>query len=301
MSPQRPRFPNLVDLENALDGWKASHYGYGMAETGAPLVFVSHAAVDEEIALFLKTVIIGALKGVDVFVSSDPADLPLGDPWVTNILNALAQTRLVLVLTTERGLKRPWVWFETGRTWFSSVRCIPCCLGRTRKSALPAPFNSRQAMNLDETNDLDRLFAACSKELGIVLGALDPKLLVNELIRLDVRAEERQKILEDPFSVERRTEVDDVIRTLDPGSREALRLLLKYGELTQRVARHKVNSAGKMGSNTLLPIGLADRTGWLIKTASDPRPLVSDEEDRYAILTTMRPHIAAWFEKNETI
>jgi TIR domain len=274
-------------------------YAHAITETGAPLIFVSHAAVDEEIALSLKSLISGALKGVEVFVSSDPTDLPLGDPWVTNILNALEQARLVLVLATERGLKRPWVWFETGRTWFSPVRCIPCCLGKTRKSALPAPFNSRQAMNLDETDDLERLFAACSKELGIVLGALDLKLITNDMIRLDVRAEERQKVLEDPFSFEKRKEVDDVIQTLDPGSREALRLVLKYGDLTQRVARDKIQIAGKMGSNTLLPIGLADRTGWLIKTGSDPHPLVSNEEDRYAISPTMKPYIAGWFEKNQ--
>ena len=55
---------------------------------------------------------------------------------------------------------------------------------------------------------------------------------------------------------------------------------------------------GKMRSDTLLPIGLADRTGWLIKTASDPHPNVSHEEDRYAILPTMKPHIAVWFATN---
>jgi TIR domain len=262
-------------------------------------MFVSHAAVDEEIALSLKSLLTESLNGVEVFVSSDPADLPLGDPWVTNILSALERAKLVLVLATDRALKRPWVWFETGRTWFSSVRCIPCCLGKVRKGALPAPFSSPQAMNLDETDDLGRLFAACAKEMGVALGTVDLNKIISDLIRLDVRTEERQKVIEDPFNAEIRQEVDRVIGSLDHGSREALRLVLKYGELTQRVARDKIQVSGKMASNTLLPIGLADRTGWLIKTASDPHPAVSNEEDRYAILPRMKPYIAAWFEKNQ--
>jgi hypothetical protein len=105
---------------------------------------LSHAAIDHEIALSLKSHLQTALPGADIFVSSDPEDLPLGDPWVQTILSALNAANLVLALTTERGLSRKWV--------CSGVPCIPCCLGKVRKHALPAPFSSLIAMNLDEVD-----------------------------------------------------------------------------------------------------------------------------------------------------
>jgi hypothetical protein len=116
-----------------------------MATNESLPIFLSHAAIDHEIALSLKRHLQTALPGADIFVSSDPEDLPLGDPWVQTILSALDTAKLVLALTTERGLSRKWVWFESGRTWFSDVPCIPCCLGKVRKDALPAPFSSLMA------------------------------------------------------------------------------------------------------------------------------------------------------------
>jgi hypothetical protein len=133
---------------------------------GAPLIFLSHAAIDYEIALSLKAYFRQIFPSVEVFVSSDPEDLPLGDPWVEKILSALRDATIVLSLTTERGLSRRWVWFESGRTWFTGTPCIPSCLGKIRKSALPAPFQSLQGVNLDEAEDLRRLIGHCAKKVG---------------------------------------------------------------------------------------------------------------------------------------
>jgi hypothetical protein len=61
----------------------------------AALLFISHAAMDKEIAHHLKEEIQRAYPLVDVFVSSDPEDLPVGDPWVEKILAALDRAKLV--------------------------------------------------------------------------------------------------------------------------------------------------------------------------------------------------------------
>ena len=265
----------------------------------APLIFISHAAVDHEIALSIKRFLQEIFSDVDVFVSSDPEDLPPGDLWVEKILMALENAKLVLSLTTERGLNRKWVWFESGRTWFAGISCIPCCLGKTRKSALPAPFQSLQGMNLDEREDLDRLIKFCAKKLSITPKAADRQLMANELIRLDVRAEERQRGVEDPFSSELTQEVERTMRGFDQGTKEAIKQLLKYGELTEQTVRGLVLQSGKQTNQTMYFIGLETRTGWLIKTQSSPYPNVSRDEDRYKVSDRIRPYLVAWFERNK--
>jgi hypothetical protein len=87
------------------------------------------------------------------------------------------------------------------------------------------------------------------------------------------------------------------MKSLDPGSREALRLVLKYGEMTEGVARSKVQAARLMTDKTLLLIGLETKTGWLLKTQSSPNPRVSRDEDRYEIVPKMKVYLEQYFEK----
>jgi DNA-binding transcriptional ArsR family regulator len=158
------------------------------------VVFLSHAAVDEEIAKHLKEVLQACFPRVDVFVSSDPEDLPPGDPWVQTILGNLAVSRVVLVLATDRGMSRKWVWFETGAGWSRNLRIIPCCLGRTRKGRLAAPFSSYQALNIDEEGDLRILIDTLSKQFDAAAQLPDFRSVASNLTRLDVRAEERERL-----------------------------------------------------------------------------------------------------------
>jgi hypothetical protein len=122
--------------------------------------------------------------------------------------------------------------------------------------------------------------------------------MARELIRLDIRADERQRGVDDPFSSELRQEVERIMKGFDSGTREALRQLLKYGELTEQAVRGLVQQSGKYTNQTMFFIGLENRTGWLVKTQSSPFPNVSRDEDRYKISERVRPHLIAWFERN---
>jgi hypothetical protein len=53
-----------------------AHRGGVVATAHNGVLFVSHAAVDKELASHLKKVIEQAFAGIDVFVSSNPEDLP---------------------------------------------------------------------------------------------------------------------------------------------------------------------------------------------------------------------------------
>jgi len=55
-------------------------------DSASTIVFLSHAAADQAIAGHLKHVIETCFPQINVFVSSDPEDLPPGDPWVQTVL-----------------------------------------------------------------------------------------------------------------------------------------------------------------------------------------------------------------------
>ncbi|HZD30959.1 MAG TPA: toll/interleukin-1 receptor domain-containing protein, partial [Candidatus Angelobacter sp.] len=187
-------------------------------DASPPLIFLSHASVDEEIARSLKSHLEASFPSVLVFVSSDPEDLPPGDQWTEKVLEALKKASLVLVLATQRGLARKWVWFESGHAWHSGVKLIPCCVGKVRKNGLPPPFSLLQSINIDETAGLITLFKAI--ENGLVSSSKTPDIraIVEELVRLDVRCEERQLVNENPDAVELRSDVERIMKSLDPGS-----------------------------------------------------------------------------------
>jgi hypothetical protein len=62
--------------------------GTAVGNSQTSLLFLSHAASDDEIAKYLKQVIETSVAGLNVFVSSDPEGLPPGDPWVEIILKS---------------------------------------------------------------------------------------------------------------------------------------------------------------------------------------------------------------------
>jgi hypothetical protein len=212
------------------------------------VLFLSHAATDKEIANYLKEVIGQVYPSLDVFVSSDPEDLPVGEPLVEKILAALELAKLVVVLATERGLSRKWVWFEAGAGWDRSRKIVTCCAGKTRKNALPPPFSLHTALNLDDVEGSRSFFSLLAEEFGPSDGKIDHDFVTREVARLDVRAEEREKYdaVEDekkPF-VDYRNEVfKKKLDEIGQGGRDLIRFVMTYGE----VDNSRIYSAWRRG------------------------------------------------------
>lgn len=261
-------------------------------------IFVSHAAVDEEIAASVKQFIERALPAHKVFVSSDPGDLKPGDEWVAKILSALETASCILALTTERGLSRKWVWFETGRAWFTKVRLIPCCIGKVRKSGLPAPFSERQAINIDEESGVETLFGALREQFGSLAQPPDYAEFARTLIRLDVRAEERIKISQDPFVSQIMSDIERTMKMLTPAQRETIKQFAIYGELSTAGARLRVKETGVNMDQWSVPSHLITLTGWLISNTGNS---TYDEmqQNVYSINPVVKPHLRAYFSKQE--
>ncbi len=257
-------------------------------------IFISHAAVDEEIAGSVKEFIGKAFPRERVFVSSDPEDLKLGYEWVDKILEALKSTKFVLVLTTKRGLNRKWVWFEAGRTWFSGVPLLPCCVGEVRKGNLPAPFSQRMAANIDDSRDVKVLFDRLREQFGELAEVPDCEEFARMMGRLEVRAEEKAKIIDDPFAVQVMDDIDKTMKRLSPAEQESIKQFAIYEELSAAGAWAHVNRSGVNMDRYSVPSHLMQETGWLI-----PKPGNSENDfsgqNVYIVNSTVKPHLRAYF------
>lgn len=198
------------------------------------LIFLSHAAADEEIATCLKRVIERCFSHVKVFVSSDPEDISGGDPWVEKVLANLKSAQVLLILATERGLNRKWVWFETGAAWSQDRLFIPCCLGKKRKGELPPPFWGYQAFNLDEQGDFLNLMKKLQKQFGPTKNEPEIPEILAEITRLNDRAEERERMRATTHATEHAAITQNILDSLTPPDKDLLRLLLHYGQCDDR-------------------------------------------------------------------
>lgn len=261
-------------------------------------IFISHAASDEEIARFLKDCLTKAFPDRGVFVSSDPEDLKLGEEWVPKILKALDSALVVLVIATERGLSRKWVWFESGRTWFSNVPMFPCCIGRVRKSNLIPPFSLRMGMNLDDERDAKSLFERLQEYVGELGEVPNYDEIARNVIRLDVRAEERAKIAADPFAAEIAADIERTMKSLAPPERETIRQFMMHGSLSTSAAHQKVKDTGMSMERWSVPDHLIRVTGWLIPNPGNG-PYDEMRQNTYTINEEIRPHLRVYFSKHK--
>jgi TIR domain len=261
---------------------------------GAKSIFISHAAVDREIAAGLKQSISMAFPAVEVFVSSDPENLAPGDQWVQKVLTALENASLIIAIVTERGLSRKWVWFESGRAWFSGIKLFPCCLGKLRKSGLEPPFSLIQALNIDVPSDLQNLFNQISQILTKSQLQIDFDELSQELIRLDVRAEQLQKIQDDPNAAEIRKNVERVMNQFPSVRRETVRQFLIHGELNTTTAQRNVRETGAAMEQYWAPGAIARETSWFIASSQNTRDDMYGD-NTYTLKSDIKPYLQEYF------
>ena len=149
-------------------------------------LFLTHAAGDKSLALRLKKALEERIRGLEVFVSSDPSDLPIGEKWPDIVQENLAAAGALLLLTTRRALARPWVWFELGTAWFlPSVPKTPLCFGEVRKNALPAPLTELQGANGEELEDLKDALNRIAVVAGLRADTDNLEALRRELVQLE--------------------------------------------------------------------------------------------------------------------
>ena len=114
-------------------------------------LFMSYYSEDEadaeDIATHLENVF--GTEDLKVFKASRPTSVLPGDAWQDKIIDTLAESDALLVLMTVNALSRPWVNFEIGVTWARKARILMFCDRGMTPAALPTPYNTLQAVDLN--------------------------------------------------------------------------------------------------------------------------------------------------------
>ena len=114
-------------------------------------LFMSYYSEDEADAEDIATHLENVFGNVDfaVFKASRPESVRPGDAWQDKIIDTLAESDALLVLMTVNALGRPWVNFEIGVTWARKARILMFCDRGMTPAALPTPYNTLQAVDLN--------------------------------------------------------------------------------------------------------------------------------------------------------
>ena len=139
-----------------------------------PIVFISHISEEKEIAAALKELVESAfLNMMDVFVSSDPSSIGLGQKWLDSITDALESCVVEVILASPMSIQRPWINFEAGAGWIRKIRVIPICHSGMTPDKLPMPLKLLQAATATEETQLRMILPALARSLDCDLPTID--------------------------------------------------------------------------------------------------------------------------------
>ncbi|MBI1280910.1 MAG: TIR domain-containing protein [Anaerolineaceae bacterium] len=130
------------------------------------LIFISHASPDANVALSFRQMFEDSSESLTdgsnhpvkhllkVYVSTGPDTIALGTDWFKDVLDAMDQANVFVVLMTKNSIQRHWVWFEVGYIWNrwkrgDNVLIIPLF---DPTITLPHPLSTLQGAKLDNPN-----------------------------------------------------------------------------------------------------------------------------------------------------
>lgn len=122
-------------------------------------IFLSHAARDRGLAMFVRDQILASRPGIKVFVASRPGDIRADEDWLIVIQRELRAADAYCVLLTPNSNGRPWVWFETGAAWMSEKKWVIARAGLSQ-NAIPLPLSIRQTYSLEDPDGAREIFRA---------------------------------------------------------------------------------------------------------------------------------------------
>ncbi len=134
-------------------------------------VLISYYSDEEADAEDIKNQLVAAFHqyNPEVFMASRCDSIAPGDNWENKIMNAVNEANLLLVLMSFDALTRPWINFEIGVAWAKSTPILLLCHKGIDPNALPRPYGSLQAINLNGLHREDKLKQIC-EAVSTVLG-----------------------------------------------------------------------------------------------------------------------------------
>ncbi len=128
-------------------------------------VFISFIHEEKEVARAVQELLQDKLRERP-FLSADTWQVFAGEDWLKRIKEELESAKVVVLMLSQRSVKRPWVNFEAGAAWLADKVVIPVCFGGLSKGSLPKPYSSLQALDLP--NDWYYLVSSIAHHLGVL-------------------------------------------------------------------------------------------------------------------------------------
>lgn len=146
-------------------------------------IFISHISDEQRLAIVMKEWIESSfLCQIDVFVSSDPKDIPAGSKWLEKINNALDESQLIIILYSPISRTRPWINFEAGCGWIKNVPIIPVCHSGLKVTEIGAPISSFQGVEIDDDKFVAKFLDAICRHAGFEkYPRIDENIFLKEL------------------------------------------------------------------------------------------------------------------------
>lgn len=253
-----------------------------------PNIFISHATSDAEFANAVKSEIEKVFAdGLNVFCTSSPGAIPVGNDWLTNIEEKLKNSQCIIPIITPVSIERPWLWFELGATWLKGRSgdntIYPLCASEIKLSELPPPLNRLQALSLGNTNDLKQLFEALIEQFGFAkigsfksLNIIKRVPLYKNVIIEEVDKNERS-LYSGKYSGYTDDELIEVIKTLliEPDEKKLNQNTSFYRHKEELIHNGKLIHFRDVDRNLDLPSGTSKR---LLTIAASYYELIADME-----------------------
>ena len=137
-------------------------------------VFLSHVTVESKLADWLQRHVENDFIGlVKVFSSSDRLSIPLGRPWLDEVLRGLEQSVMHLVLSSPDSIERPWIHFEAGGARVRQLQIAALCHSGLTPAQLPVPLSQGQGIQLGEAEGIRALYHKLAEILGSRVPSVD--------------------------------------------------------------------------------------------------------------------------------
>jgi hypothetical protein len=123
-----------------------------------PLIFLSHAAEDGDLAKRLKERLQAITsKTVSFYLSCDRESLPAGDFWPSAIIRALEETDIMFVLVSHHSEKSQWIPFEAGFALSRNKPVVPVLFPGYPGERLKPPLQLLQHISIESPESLSEL------------------------------------------------------------------------------------------------------------------------------------------------
>lgn len=139
-------------------------------------IFISHASDDKDLADCLKQLLETEFLGVSCWVSSNPAAIPMGKAWFSEVIKEITKADIMIVLLTPQSVNRMWVGFEAGMFWEKvtsgsnleqKISPPKIFVLTTGLSNIPSPLDQLQSGVLSVSSNLEVFIDEFSRQVGV--------------------------------------------------------------------------------------------------------------------------------------